>query len=361
MTVNYLRFAMAGVVFFGAAMVISCGKDIASGRGQHDSPSILNDGSNVLDATGFAVASKGELDAVVVNSMALADLSLGRMFDFDDGAFTHFGKKLSLAPQKSVFCDGEMAVIDTARFESGKVKLTYEADVTACVTKPASAEASAEASADASSLALAADPLIIDRQTSAFSLTFECSSRDLSTLITDGKASTVMATTAAFSCPANGAGKSVTGRAYRFAGLVKGRYVGPRSEVPVEQRFWRGYDDGSSGAPCVISRGSRFGSNLESAGDLVGACRLFERSESTNLVDNSKKGRLLTATASARMKNGRLFDNGNLSIQMNGWSAATQFSTQDANINANFNGPGGACAAYTLRPAAVNFEAKACF
>jgi len=357
MTVNYQRFAMVLVVSFGAAMVSSCGKDVASGRGQHDSPSILDDGSNVLDATGFAVASKGELDAVVVNSMALADLSLGRMFDFDDGAFTHFGKKLSLAPQKSVFCDGEMAVIDTARFESGKVKLTYEADVTACVTKPASSEASA----DASSLALAADPLIIDRQTSAFSLTFECSSRDLSTLITDGKASTVMATTAAFSCPANGAGKSVTGRAYRFAGLVKGRYVGPRSEVPVEQRFWRGYDDGSSGAPCVISRGSRFGSNLESAGDLVGACRLFERSESTNLVDNSKKGRLLTATASARMKNGRLFDNGNLSIQMNGWSAATQFSTQDANINANFNGPGGACAAYTLRPAAVNFEAKACF
>ena len=356
MMANYQRFAMVLVVSFEAAMVSSCGKDVASGRGQHDSPSILNDGSNILDATGFAVASKGELDAVVINSMALADLSLGRMFDFDDGAFTHFGKKLSLAPQESVFCDGEMAVIDTARFESGKVKLTYEADVTACVTKPASSEASA----DASSLALAADPLIIDRQTSAFSLTFECSSRDLSTLISDGKASTVMATTAAFSCPANGAGKSVTGRAYRFAGLVKGRYVGPRSEVPVEQRFWRGYDDGSSGAPCLIRRGSSFGSHLESAGDLLGACRLFERSESTNLVDNSKKGRLLTATASARLKNGSLFDNGNLSIQMNGWSAATQFSTQDSNITVNFNGPGGACAAYALRPAAVNFEAKAC-
>lgn len=354
MMANYQRLAMVLVVSFEAAMVSSCGKDVASGRGQHDSPSILNDGRNVLDATGFAVASKGELDAVVASSMALADLSLGRMFDFDDGAFIHFGKKLSQAPQKSVFCDGEMAVIDTARFESGRMKLTYEADVTACVTKPASVEALAQED-------FVADPLIIDRQTSAFSLTFECSSRDLSTLISDGKASTVMATTAAFSCPANGAGKSVTGRAYRFAGLVKGRYVGPRSEVPVEQRFWRGYDDGSSGAPCVISRGSSSGSHLESAGDLVGACRLFERSESINLVDNSKKGRLLTATASARMKNGSLFDNGNLSIQMNGWSAATQFSSQDANITVNFNGPGGACAAYALRPSAVNFEAKACF
>lgn len=356
MTAKYQRIAMLWLVFFGASLAGSCGKDVASGRGRHDSPSILDDGGNVLDATGFAVASKGELDAVVVNSMALADLSLGRMFDFDDGAFTHFGKKLSLSPQKSVFCDGEVAVIDTARFESGRVRLTYEADVTACVTKPASAEASTEAS----SLALAADPLIIDRQTSAFSLTFECSSRDLSVLVANGKASTVMATTAAFSCPANGAGKSVTGRAYRFAGLVKGRYVGPRSDVPVEQRFWRGYDDGSSGAPCVISRGAVFGSTVEAAGDFVGACRLFERSESINLVDNSKKGHLLTATASARMKNGSLFDNGNLSIQMNGWSAATQFSSQDTNITMTFNGPGSACAAYALRPAAVNFEAKAC-
>lgn len=358
MTTNYQRIVAAWVISFGATMAGSCGKDVTSGRGEHDTPSILDDGGNVLDATGFAVASKGELDAVVASSMALADLSLGRMFDFDDGALTHLGVKVSPTSQKSVFCDGEVALIDTARFESGRVKLIYEADVTACVTKPASSDAPAHEG-------FVADPLIIDQQTSAFSLTFQCSSRNLSTLVTDGKASTVMSTTAAFSCPANGAGKATTGRAYRFAGLVKGRYVGPRSEVPVEQRFWRGYDDGSSGAPCVISRGSDsnlgpLGPSPESMGDLVGACRLFERSESINLVDNSKKGRLLTATASARMKNGSLFDNGNLSIQMNGWSAATQFSSQDTNITVNFNGPGGACAAYALRPSAVNFEAKAC-
>ena len=344
------------------AVANSCGKDVNSDRGTHHSPSILVDDRNVLDATGLAVASKGELDAAMVNSMALADASLGRMFDFDDGIFLTPENKSSEISGKFVFCDGEVIVTDIAQIEGRNLKLTYEADVSSCATKPAFTKSF-------SSTALTADDLIVDRQISAFTLTFSCSSRDLSKLGKDGKASTVMATSAAFSCPAHGQVKPQTGRAYRFVGRVEGRYVGPRSEVPIEQRFWRGYDDGSStGGPCLISRGAgsnseanaEVNSNLELKGDVLGACLLFERSESVNLVDNSRKGHLLTATTSPRSKNGSLFDNGNLSIQMNGWSAATRFSPQDTNITMNFNGPGGACAAYILRPAGVNFEAKAC-
>jgi len=348
------------VLFLFSILPVSlaaCGKNVISGRNVENQTTILDDGSDVLDATAFAVASKAELDAVVVNSTALADMSLGRMFDFDNANL-----ELGLAPlsrralsnPKPVFCDGEAAINDVARLDGVNIKLTYEADVTACATKPQSLAFRGD------SVAAAADQLIVDRQLAAFSLTFSCDSRDLTELVrsSEGKASMVMSTAAAFSCPAKGKDKAATGRAYRFAGRVDGRYVGPRSEVPVQQRFWRGYDAGTPGDPCMLTRQ---GSSHEGPSHArLGSCQLFERSESVNLVDNSRKGRLLTASASARTRNSSLFNDGDLAIKVNGWASSHGFSSQDSDITIDFMRPSGECARYTLRPAAVNFEARDC-
>ena len=342
-----------------AALAISCGKGSDSKRKVQDGGNVLDDNRNVMDGTGFSVASKAELDTTIQGSRALADVSLGRMFDFDDGVMAAAAGGTAADIQNSIFCDGEFVVTDEAWHvppegkSAGQLKLKFEADVTACVAKPLAIFMPPE------SVALAGDDtMIVDRQIAAFTLTFACSSRDLSKAVQDRKASSVMATTgAAFSCPASGQSKPITGRAYRYAGRVDGRYVGPRSEVPVQQRFWRGYDDGSDGRPCLLSRGS---AATESAGDRLGACRLFERSELLNLVDNSKAGRLLKATASVRTKNGSLFTDGDLGVQVNGWAASTRFSSQDTNIKLIFNRPSGECAAFQLRPSAVTFEAQAC-
>ncbi len=346
--------------FLGLLLPVSlaaCGKNVISGRDVDNQTTILDDGSNVMDATAFGVASKAELDAVVVNSMALADISLGRMFDFDDTNLAPgvVGSSARIwSNPKPVFCDGEVATADVARMDGANLKLTYEADVTACVSKPQNLATSA------GYLAPTADQLVVDRQLAAFSLTFSCDSRDLAELArnSEGKASAVMSTGSAFSCSARGKDKAATGRAYRFAGRVDGRYIGPRSEVPVQQRFWRGYDAGASGNPCMLTRE---GSSLEGPSNArLGACNLFERSESINLVDNSRKGRLLTVTTSARTRNGSLFNDGDLAIKVNGWAASHRFSQQDSDITVDFMRPSGECARYTLRPSAVNFEARDC-
>lgn len=335
---------------FVLPLLMSCGKQVISGRDVNGQPTILDDDANVMDATTFGVASKSELDAIVVNSMALADASLGRMFDFDgaDAALVPAGKAASGKP---VFCEGEVVTRDQASVTGADLKLVYEADVTSCANKPQSLAINSQTSPVFE--ARAADQLIVDRQLAAFSLTFACGSRDLAELArsSDGKASAVMATGSAFSCPAKG--KAVTGRAYRFAGRIDGRFVGPRSEVPIQQRFWRGYDSGTPGAPCLLTREG-------SARGQLGACNLFERSESINLVDNSRKGRLMTVAASARTRNGSLFNDGDLAVKINGWAASHGFSSQDTDITLDFMRPSGDCARYSLRPSAVHFEARDC-
>ncbi len=335
------------LVAIGLALGSSgCGRNVVGSRGNGgDTPSILDYPRDVMDATAFGVASKAELNAALTGSMALADLAAGRLFDFDDADFLPADdddNDQPAQPSRAVFCEGEATSLDSAIVEENKLLLRYEADVTGCERKPSD------------SLALAGADLIVDQQRAAFAMTFTCSSRDLAAAfrqVTSARA--ILSSAASFACKV--AEKSATtGRAYQFATRTQGRIPGPRSDVPVEQWFLRGYDSGQAGAPCAITR---------DRDDVTthGSCRLYERTDLTNLVDNSRRGRLISASASQRKRGGSFFADGKLEIRFNGWAGATQLSSQDTEIKVDLTKSGGECGVVALRPRMANFEARDCF
>jgi hypothetical protein len=331
-----LAAAVTAFVFSG------CGQNSDAKRGSGGDETILDFPRDVMDATAFGIASKAELSGSLTSSMALADLAAGRLFDFDDSMLASSGDGVLSAAEeaKPVFCEGEIPSLDVAKVDEGKLMLRYEADVTTCARKPSD-----------DGISLAVSELIVDAQRAAFSMTFTCASRDLSSLRDIKSARTILSNPAAFACAAS-VNAQTTGRAYQFAIKTLGRIPGPRSDVPVEQWFLRGYDSGQQGAPCTLSRTEE--------GPLLGACRLYERADLTNLVDNSRRGRLLSAVASQRKRGGNFFADGSLEVRFNGWAGATTFSLQDPEIKIDLAKSGGECATFSLRPRMANFEGRDC-
>ncbi|MEY4632491.1 MAG: hypothetical protein RIQ81_2611 [Pseudomonadota bacterium] len=318
-----------------------CGRTQIGGRSPGGTTTILDDNVNVQDATAFGVATKAEIDSVFSESRVLADLTVGRLFDFDESLLTGADVvNLNDDASKPVFCQGEAPLLDEAKVETNRLTLRYEADVTSCAQQPAT------------SAWLAGNSIQVDKQIAAIAVTFACSSRNLDTSLGQRSVRAIMAAPASFACSGRGDAAS-SGRAWRFVARTEGRYAGPRSEVPVEQRYWRGYDAGENGQPCVLQKGP---------GGVVslGACRAYERSESRNLVDDSRLGRVLLATATARRRSGNLFADGSLNVRFNGWTGTVAFAPQDTDIKVNMTRPSGECAGFVMRPVMANFEPSDC-
>lgn len=313
----------------------SCG---SSTNGSSQSPgteSVFDSDAGVLDGTGITADSKAALTEAIGGSSLLADFALGRLFDFElQRSFT------GIRPAKSdepVFCEGELPLVDTAVISGERLEIQYEADVTACSNKSPSDDVGS---------------IKVDRSRVGFALTFACSTKDVTKLAEAGSARAVLAIPDALVCRTSRLG-ATTGRAYRYAAVVDGRYVGPRSEVPIRQKFWRGYHSGGTGEPCLLARSAL-------SEERLGLCRFYERSESENFVDQSRSIKLLTAEALPRTRNGSLFDDGSLRMSFNGWTANTNLSPEDNEITLDFSGPGAQCARFSVRPGLVHFSAADC-
>lgn len=324
-----------GFVLVSALILSACGSSRNSSNNSGKQESVFDYDERVMDGTGITAISRSELTKAIEKSAVLADLALGRLFDFETSRSNE-----GFAPvtaEAAVFCDGETEIINAVSVSGARLEIRYEADVTSCVNQNPSDGAGS---------------IKVARSQVGFALTFVCSTKDVTKLAELGSARAILEMTDSLVCKTSPVG-ATTGRSYRYAAIVEGQYVGPRSEVPIKQKFWRGYDSGGTGEPCLLSR--------DPAGaERLGRCVFHERSESENLVDQSRSIKLLTAEALPRTRNGSLFDDGALRVGMNGWLADTSFAPEDSEITMNFSGPAAACARFSVRPGWVNFRASEC-